>query len=440
MLAAAMQLDSPPAAGDAVAISPVDLETAIHIANRLAEDAVWAGDLCAFHGASAAESIGAPALYRSFDGDFYGGSAGIARFLAVMARITQDERVRRTALGAIAHSTARTSGWSMFSGRTGAGLVMLEVARVLDEPGLVASGLEAIEQGSEEALAAAGQGPFDLLAGVAGVVHVLVAAMEYDIDGGWRRRAHALGQSLIASARRTEIGWSWPLSPGHEDHLCGLAHGAAGIALALSQLGGVFHDEPDWRAAAAQARAFEQQWYSPAHGSWADLRSEGRVAGSSPGYPHFWCHGSVGIGLDRLAAATTDRTNPQDRADAVAALAGARAAAERILSGPAGPGAMFEANGSQCHGLSGLIDLFIEAWRVDPDPSLIVLSRSLTAFMRNDAGREKKWRCGVPGGEQTPGLMLGLAGIGWAHLRAWAPAVIPGAWSPCPSAIRIDVL
>jgi lantibiotic biosynthesis protein len=433
-----MRPDSVSAAGNAVALSPVDLASAIGIANRLADAAVWAGDLCAFHGACAAESISAPPLYRSLEGDLYEGSAGIARFLAVMARITRDDRLRRTALGAIAHSTVRTSGWSMFSGRTGAGLVALEVAGVLDDPTLVPAGLEAIEQGSEEALAAADHGPFDLLAGVAGVVQVLVAAMEYDLDGGWRRRAHALGRSLIAAARRTETGWSWPLLPGHQDHLCGLAHGAAGIALALSQLGAVFPDEPDWPAAAAQARAFEQQWYSPAHGSWADLRSEGRVAGSSFGYPHFWCHGSVGIGHDRIAAMTLNRSGPLDHADAVAALAGARAAAERILAGPAGPGAPFEANGSQCHGLGGLIDLVIEAWRVDEDPTLIILSRSLTAFMRNDAGLKQQWRCGVPGGGQTPGLMLGLAGIGWAHLRAWNPEAIPSAWAPRPGSIRID--
>ena len=50
---------------------------------------------------------------------------------------------------------------------------------------------------------------------------------------------------------------------------------------------------------------------------------------------------------------------------------------------------------------------------------------SITGFMRNDAGSGRNWRCGVPGGGQTPGLMLGLAGNGWAHQRAWNPAQVP---------------
>lgn len=414
-----------------VALSSADFETAIEIANRLADEAVWSGELCAFHGATAAGAIGEPAVYRSFGGDLYEGSAGIARFLGLAAHVTGDEHLRRTALGALAHAAARTSGWSMFAGRTGAGLVTLELARLLDLPALVPAGVQAIERGSEEALHAAAQGPFDLLAGTAGVVHVLVAAMEYDLDGGWRQRAQALGHALIARARRTETGWSWPIVAGSEDHLCGLGHGAAGIALALTELAALCPEESAWPAAAAHARAFERQWYSPAHGSWADLRFQARVQGSGEfAYPHFWCHGSVGIAHDRIAATASGLAAPLDRADALAALAGARAAAERILAGPAGPGAGFNANGSQCHGLGGLVDLFVDAWRVDPDPTLVRLSRALTVFMRNDAGPERRWRCGVPGGAQAPGLMLGLAGIGWAHLRAWNPGVMPSAWTP----------
>ena len=386
--------------------------------------------MCAFHGATPAPAIGQPALYRSLGGDLYEGSAGIARFLGRVAQITGDRRLVKTAIGALAHATERTTGWSMFAGRPGVGLVTLEIARLLDRPDLVPSGVEAIERGSEEASTAAMTGPHDLLAGTAGVIHVLIEAMEYDLDGGWRQRSHVLGGMLVTAARQTETGWSWPIMPGSADHLCGLGHGAAGIALALTELASLFRDDVRWLDAAARARMFERLWYSPAHASWADLRSDARAPGGGFGYPHFWCHGSVGIGLDRILATAAGQASPLDRADAVAALAGARATAERILAGPAGPGASFEANGSQCHGVGGLIDLFVEAWRVDPDPTLLSLCRSLTGFMRNDAGSGRNWRCGVPGGGQTPGLMLGLAGIGWAHLRAWNPALVPCAWTP----------
>jgi lantibiotic biosynthesis protein len=300
--------------------------------------------------------------------------------------------------------------------------------------------VQAIERGSQEALHAARQGPFDLLSGTAGVVHVLAAAVEYDIDGGWRQHAEALGHTLLAAARQTETGWSWPMVAGGEEHLCGLGHGAAGFALAFTELAALSPDEPAWLAAAGHARAFERQWYSPAHGSWADLRSQARAQGTGEfAYPHFWCHGSVGIGHDRIAVVASGLGSALDRADALAALAGARAAAGRILAGPAGPGAGFDANGSQCHGVGGLVDLFVEAWRVDPDPTLVSLCRALTSFVQNDAGPGRRWRCGVPGGGQAPGLMLGLAGIGWAHLRAWNPAVIPSAWTPRLAPLRAPI-
>ena len=426
-----MSADDAPGLEEAVAQSPEDLETAIEIAHQLADQAVWSGDLCAFHGATAPESIGQPAIYRSFGGDLYEGSAGVARFLGLMARVTGDAGLRRAALGALAHAMARGEGWSLFAGRAGAGLVALEVARWLDQPALVPAGLEAIELASEAALDAAEHAPLDLIAGTAGVVHTLAEAIDYDLDGGWCQRAARLGHALIEGARRTETGWSWPMMPAQPDHLCGLGHGAAGIALAFTELSSLMPHEPGWRAAAEQARAFERQWHSPEHGSWADLRSDPSVqprAGLA--YPHFWCHGSVGIGHDRIAATAAGLADTATRADAIAALAGARAAAERILSGPAGPGAGFEANGSQCHGVGGMIDLFVEAWQLDPDPTLLTLSRSLTAFMRNDAGQARRWRCGVLGGTTSPGLMLGLAGIGWAHLRAWSPSVVPTAWTP----------
>jgi lantibiotic modifying enzyme len=222
--------------------------------------------------------------------------------------------------------------------------------------------------------------------------------------------------------------------PSSADHLCGFGHGAAGIAFALTELAVLFPAEPAWVEAARQARAYERAWFSPAHGSWADRRSVARAADGSQGYPHFWCHGSVGIGHDRIAAVAAGLAGTLDRADAIAALAGARAAAERILGGPAGPGAAFDANGSQCHGIGGLVDFFIEAWRLDADPALLRLCRLATEFMRNDAGPDRRWRCGIPAGGPAPGLMLGLAGIGWAHLRSWNPLAIPCAWTPRPAA------
>jgi lantibiotic modifying enzyme len=43
------------------------------------------------------------------------------------------------------------------------------------------------------------------------------------------------------------------------------------------------------------------------------------------------------------------------------------------------------------------------------------------------AGRVRRggWRCGIPGGVETPGLMMGLAGIGYGLLRVGAADRVP---------------
>ena len=409
----------------------VALATGIAIARELAADAVWSGEACAFHGAAPASRLGLPAMHRSFGGDYYEGSAGIARFLALATAFAEDPALRTTTLGAIRHALARSAGYTLFGGRLGAGLVALEVAERLEQPALVQPAVATIEAACCEALSAAKRDvPCDLLSGLAGVVYGLVAALPYDLDGGWLAAACTLAQAVIDRAVEDEFGLSWPLHPGSADHLCGMGHGAAGIALAFEALAPHASDAGGLRNAARRARDFERQWYSPQNGSWADLRGEVvGLAGSGHVFPHMWCHGSVGVAAERLHADTSDLLA---QADLVGALAGARAEAKRLLARACGPGAGDELNGSQCHGLSGMSDLFVDAWRRDGDDDWLNSARACTAMMRNDATRKEGWRCGVPGGLPTPGMMLGKAGIGWAHLRVASPQTVASAWRPGP--------
>lgn len=427
-----MALDDPAA--------QVDFHTAVEIAQALADGAVWHGDQCAWVGAYAPATLGAPSVFRSFGGELYDGSAGIARFLGRVAALTGDARLRRTAVGGLAHGFARSeggAGWSLFAGGAGVALVGFELAAVLAAPALVAPAFAALDRASAAALDHAATGPFDLLAGTAGVIVAVLAAAAHDPRAVLLRRGLALGHALIAAARVDSLGWSWPANPGDPDHLCGLAHGAAGVALALARLADFMPEDARWAAAAAAARGYERRWFSAEQASWADLRSDGRGPGDSGyAYPHFWCHGSVGIGAERLRALHLGLADPLARADAVAALGGATRFAERVLAGAAGPGGGYDGNASVCHGLSGIVDLLMDAQGVDPDPERLALVRRVTAFMRNDAGQGKggrRWRSGVPNGEPTPGLMLGDAGVGWAMLRTAVPG-IGSAWDIGPAA------
>jgi lantibiotic modifying enzyme len=405
------------------------------IARDLAADAVWSDGMCAFHGATPPESLSHPPRCRSMGADLYEGSAGIARFLAMAAEVSGDSGLRATALGAVRHALAAADGWSLFTGGMGVGLVALDLAARLDARDLALEGTRMVERAS---LAAADAGaPFDLLAGSAGVVVGLGAAREYDLDGGWAARAFELGRGLLSVAIADGADGpdgpplSWPLEPGSPTRLCGLAHGASGVALAFEVLGKLAPEEPGWRAAARRARTYERAHYSAEVGSWADLRlPEPGMPDAPPGHPHMWCHGSIGIAAERLGAVEHD---PMARSDAVGGLAGVRAHAERLVGGPAGPGASDAHNASLCHGLAGVIDLFVDAWRATGDSGWMAVAGDVGDFVLNDARRSGGWRSGVPGGWPAPGLMLGRAGTGWSLLRLAEPERVPSGWRVSPT-------
>jgi len=403
-------------------MTPPDADRAagLAIARDLAEAAIWHGALCTFQGAVPPAELGAPPVFATAGADAYEGTAGIARFLALAARFDDDPRLTETARGALRHAFATVEGHSLFSGAAGVAVIALETGW---------HEIRAEARDMLEAAASAALGhpdpPADLLAGHAGVILGLAAVAHSDPDGPWAGLAAALGQQLVAMARTGEEGLSWPVMPGASDHLCGLAHGASGIACAMEALARIAPDNGPWPETARRARNYERAFYAPEHGSWADLRSDTLGDNGAPGYPHMWCHGSVGIAAERLSAAPDDLLA---RADRAAALEGVLSSTRDALAGPRGPGGSDAINGSQCHGLSGVSDLLVSAWRVSGRALWLDVARACTAAIRDDAARPEGWRSGVPGGHRAPGLMLGMAGIGWAQLRAAHPERVPSAW------------
>jgi lantibiotic biosynthesis protein len=81
---------------------------------------------------------------------------------------------------------------------------------------------------------------------------------------------------------------------------------------------------------------------------------------------------------------------------------------------------------SLCHGLAGNAELFLVGGQLLLEPALHVVAEEIA-----NAGRDqyhvprRPWPCGITGGGTTPGLMLGLAGIGYFYLRAADPARTP---------------
>jgi lantibiotic modifying enzyme len=138
----------------------------------------------------------------------------------------------------------------------------------------------------------------------------------------------------------------------------------------------------------------------------------------APGYAVAWCHGAPGIGLSRLRAYEILGSDTA-RHEAEAAVRSTM----RVLTHPAfGP----QSDYALCHGRAGNAELLIHAAEALGDETAraaaeTVGHQGIEAFCRHDL----PWPCGVPGGGETPSLMLGLAGIGYFYLRLYDPVSVP---------------
>jgi lantibiotic modifying enzyme len=175
-----------------------------------------------------------------------------------------------------------------------------------------------------------------------------------------------------------------------------------------------------FRTAALAALAYERHLFSPEAGNWPDLRDlprsgKRRDAGQSV-FSTGWCHGAPGIGLARLRS-LPHLDDATTRAEIDAALA------DTLAHG-------FGRDHSLCHGDLGNLELLLQASETlddtgsGPPARLRARASEIAASVLESIEREG-WRCGNPTGVESPGLMTGLAGIGYGLLRLAEPARIP---------------
>jgi lantibiotic modifying enzyme len=396
-------------------MTAVWLETAQFIGDRIAEQAIWHEDRCNWVGASTEEGPGAePVLtYATLGADLYGGTAGIAVFLAELAAATGGAGYRRTALGAIRHALAREPelppvlNLGLYSGRIGIALAAARVGSLLEVDDLLERSLAIV-------LHLEGTGnEFDLIGGRAGAIVGLLALQDLLGEPGLLERASRFGEELIGLAVKRARSWSWP-SPGHPRarHLLGFSHGASGAGYAFCELAHATNDEA-FRDAAEKAFSYERGLFDAREANWPDLRAAAPSATRAvlPAFMTAWCHGAPGIALSRLRAyELTAATSHCD--EAIVAVATTRRHVQAIADSDAG-------NYSLCHGLCGNAEVLLHAesvlgagWEDGKNLAVRVAEVGTDGFARPGAS----WPCGTKGGE-TPSLMLGLAGIGLFYLR-----------------------
>lgn len=401
---------------------PIFLETADRIGFRLCRDAFWSHDRCTWLGWSL-EAIDSKwqGAYRSFGGDLYSGTSGICLFLAELYAMTGDARLRKTIEGGARHALDRVASIvgaqriGFYSGVSGIAYALVRVAEVLGD--------EALSVQAQEDMASLGTLEpdahfLDVIGGSAGAIPALLAVGTQCGRDDFVQAAIAQGEHLLRTATRGEKGWSWDtMHVPNQSPLTGHSHGAAGIATALLELYRVTQEQRFYEAA-LNALAYERTLFCDKHRNWPDLRTMHTHGQTEPVYNMAWCHGAPGIGLSRLRCLALLDGDVEVKTEVEAALS----TTASTLSMPWTQGM---GNYSLCHGAAGNAELMIEAGTTLKRADLWQVAEKVGLDGYQNYGQfDMSWPCGTPGLGESPGLMLGLAGIGYFYLRLYDPYAV----------------
>ncbi len=338
--------------------------------------------------------------------DLYGGVPGVALFLAYLGAVRGEPRFTALARAALAtlrrqieHGQKAVASVGGFSGWGGVIYTLTHLGALWQDGALFAEAEALLEHlpplfDKDESL--------DVMGGTAGCIGALRSLYRYTHSARALETARLGGERLLECLPLDRPGKTGP-------RLAGFSHGAAGIAWALLELEGLTGDAR-FRRGALQAIAYERGLFAPAAGNWPDLRQLKEGDADTPKFMTAWCHGAPGIGLARLASLPyLDDAEVRTEIDV--------ALRTTLAQG-------FGGNHSLCHGDLGNLELLVEAGRILGEPTWQEQTRRFAATTLESIRRDGPL-CGVPLAVETPGLMTGLAGIGYGLLRLAAPERVP---------------
>ncbi len=420
------------AASSAVGGNPVTkpplIEAATAIGRMLCSAAYWHGDRCNWLGRTANEaadpSMPLTPTVAALGPDLYGGTAGVGLFLAHLYARRDDPVFRETALGAIRQSLSKSDdapallARSFYSGPIGVAYAAARIGILLEEDDVVANGLAV----AQRAVSRDGDHLLDVIGGIGGAIAPLLWLSSLPGGAELHPTVLSFAEALGAAAMTDADVWRWDNDRAcgagvGSTPLCGFAHGASGMGLALIEAGVQFGRD-DFVAGGLAAFRYEDGLFDEARANWPDLRAvRGDPSSSGRSFMVAWCHGAAGIGLARLRAL---RLLPAWRSELEPGVHRAlRTTAAALAATP------LDADASPCHGRSGLAETLLYATDVLGDRSFastgVSQSRAAAAKHIDPAN----WPCGVASGVNNPSLMLGFAGVGYSLLRADRPAATP---------------
>ncbi|MBL0693504.1 type 2 lanthipeptide synthetase LanM family protein [Comamonas sp. JC664] len=349
--------------------------------------------------------------------DVFKGRAGIALALGYLGEATGDSRFT-----ALARSTLRTQARLLAEApRSVVGLGLINgwggILYALTHLGVLWNDASLLDEAASHVrhlppLIEADR-VLDVGAGAAGCLLTLLVLGEHRPSAELWAAADACGQRLLETATPQARGKAWLCEAAGNRYLAGMAHGAAGIALALLRLYARTGDTR-LRDAARAGMEFERGLYDVQERNWPDLRAGAKeVSVEGDGAEHFmwaWCTGAPGIGLARLLGLPwmDDAAVREELAIAVDST---------LTRG-------FGRNQGLCHGDLGNVDFLLEAADRLGDASLRARAERVAGGILQGV-RERGYLFGLQGNTETPGLLVGLAGIAYGLARLAVPERLP---------------
>ena len=341
--------------------------------------------------------------------EVFSGVAGIVLFLADLGRITGGQTYLDLARGGarwIDETMQANHGGigpykGFYSGFSGHGLAMLHAGQAAGDGDLVTRALA-----RADALSQTTYGGLELMWGAVGAGIFLLRCFQETARPRYVDEAVRAGTYLLdkAEAEGDQLKWSIKLGRSATYQL-GMAHGAASIGYFLAELYRFTSDECFRDGALGAARWLQSNAVATGYGvGWPSHPEDVE----SPRFQ--WCHGAPGIGL--FFSRTHEITEDGSCREWALRCGESTYSAGDIRRNP-----------SQCHGLAGNGELFIELARITGDGQWTAKAQQfgvLAAEYGEGDPPNRRWRSDEPG-QFSPDFMLGASGLGHFFLRLARP-------------------
>ncbi len=343
--------------------------------------------------------------------DFYDGLSGIAVFFAFLAKtsgrpadVATTEALLRLLRSA---DLSRLHGAGAYQGPAGHLYALVLLAQATQDT----FWLNQAADGVDAAMASLAKRPaLDVLSGAAGTGLALLALSKHKPSSSLTAALQQVGALLVRAAQHSPLGVQWITQPGMPAH-SGMAHGNGGISTALYQLGRTL-GQPEWLDVARAGFRYENTLRSAVSGQWISWIQDEQGQPVADERLARWCYGAPGVAASRLPLLDG---NPDD----------VRLAPEDLaLAHQASKAAAYGASHCLCHGDLGTLDIFFCAARKLSNTQWHGELESITAWSLSTLESTGPV-CGNVAGVVTPGLLTGVAGVGFGLLRLMAPALIP---------------